>query len=253
MNTDKESKEQTMEEKAKIFDILKFTPCTYKIRLWGYGGEVVLGEIERKQFDYFRDNRINVGDYSFDYDYAEELKIPEDMRPFEPGAWHDCDNLMHVWGVSKGSGTLEIEDENGEVVYTRQLDDLDGTDVMLSCNDEVWLEMKGIGSTVFYNYSSEKGTFFEGDIELKMPFDPEKLCITTVEVEGDELVQTIEYDGEVIDNYGGDTSGKGSDPAFYLVTDKFKSERYADGYDVDENFDDGTPQWAPVQVIGKRV
>ena len=59
----------TQKEKEELMEILKFTPCTYKIQIWGYGGEVVLGEIERKQFDYFRDNRLNVSDYAYDWDY----------------------------------------------------------------------------------------------------------------------------------------------------------------------------------------
>ena len=102
----------TKAEKDKLVEVLKFTPRTYKIRLWGYGGEMVLGEITKKTWDYFREHRIDVSDYATDSDFGEELNIPKDCQPFYPGEWHDCDNLYHGWGVSKNAGTMEIEDEN---------------------------------------------------------------------------------------------------------------------------------------------
>lgn len=232
-------------EHEKLMEVLKFTPRTYKIQLWGYGGEVVLGEVDRKVWDYFRENRINFGDYAWDSGYGEELNIPEELRPFESGSWHDCDNLYHGWGVSKNAGTMQIFDEQEQVVYERELDSLDGTDVEVCCDEEAWIEMKGKGSVVFYNYSSEKGIFFEGEIFLNAPFDPEKLSISYDDVEGEELVTRVSYDNEDIDNFGGDTSGKGSDPALYLVNEDGETERYVDGSDVDENFDDGTPPMGP--------
>ena len=102
-----------MEEKAKIFDILKFEPCTYKVRLWGYGGEIVMGQIDKKVWDYFREHRIDVGDYACDSQYGEDLNVPEECQPFYPGEWSECDDMYHGWGVSRNAGTLEVEDENG--------------------------------------------------------------------------------------------------------------------------------------------
>ena len=59
-------------------------------------------------------------------------------------------------------------------------------------------------------YSAEKGTFFEGIIETVGEFDPKKLKIYTLEyLNGDDTVQSIEYDGNEVDNGGGDTNGKG--------------------------------------------
>ena len=31
----------TQEEQQKLIDTLKFTPRTYKIQMWGYGGEKI--------------------------------------------------------------------------------------------------------------------------------------------------------------------------------------------------------------------
>jgi hypothetical protein len=66
------------------------------------------------------------------------------------------------------------------------------------------------GDYVAQMYSAEKGTFFEGIIETIGEFDPKKLKIYTSEyLNGDDTVQSIEYNGKEIENAGGDTNGKG--------------------------------------------
>jgi hypothetical protein len=67
--------------------------------------------------------------------------------------------------------------------------------------------------------SNEKGTFFEGEIELRAPFDIEKLELYYDEVDGEEIVNGVYYDGEEIDNNGGSTDGKSSDFNMVMLTD----------------------------------
>ena len=47
----------TIKEQEQLMEVLKFTPRTYKIELWGYGGEYVMGTVERRIYDHFRQNR----------------------------------------------------------------------------------------------------------------------------------------------------------------------------------------------------
>jgi hypothetical protein len=59
-------------------------------------------------------------------------------------------------------------------------------------------------------YSSEKGTFFEGIVETIGAFDPKKLKVYTTEyLNGEDTVTGVEYEGNDIENDGGDTNGKG--------------------------------------------
>ena len=59
-------------------------------------------------------------------------------------------------------------------------------------------------------YSSEKGTFFDGTITTYGEFDPTKLTLATTEfLNGEDTITEVEYDGQTIDNDGGDTNGKG--------------------------------------------
>lgn len=239
----------TKEEKQELMDILKFTPCTYTIQLWGYGGEYVMGTVTREIYDYFKHRRLSVSDFAWDTDYAEENNIPEEMWPFEPGCWHDCDDMGHVNGVDRNSGTLQVCNENGETVYEISLESIDGCsedNPEMSCDDEVWIDSKDPGTIVFIGVSSEKGTFFEGEIELTQPFDSSNLLISYDEIDGNEIISTITYDGEDIDNNGGGTNGKSSDFGFYVAGSQKngKWERYKDMDDIEYELTD----WFPATI-----
>jgi hypothetical protein len=207
----------TNKQKEELMEILKFTPCTYKITMWGYGGEYVMGTVDRAIYDYFKHRRLDLSDFAWDSDYADHNNIPEEMWPFPPGSWYECDDMGHVHGVDRNSGTLQIEDEQGNTIVERSLETIDGCDIELSCNDEVWIDSKDPGTVVFIGSSGEKGTFFEGEINLKSPFNQEKLLICYDEFDGNEVVSSIEYDGEEIENWGANTNGKSSDFGFYIA------------------------------------
>ena len=236
----------TKKQKQELMEILKFTPRTYKITMWGYGGEYVMGTVDRKIYDYFKHRRLDLSDFAWDSDYAEENNIPEDMWPFPPGSGYECDDMGHVHGVDRDSGTLQIEDETGETIIERSLEDLDGCDIGLSCGDEVWVDSKEPGTVVFVGTSGEKGTFFEGEINLKQPFDQEKLIICYDDFDGSDVVCSVEYDGEDIENWGANTNGKSSDFGFYVAGSRKegKWERYKNMDDISYPM----TEWFPKKV-----
>jgi hypothetical protein len=220
----------TQEEQQLLIETLKFTPRTYKISMWGYGGEKVMGTVDRKVWDYCLENQVDLSDIAWgDEDRVEEMDLDIDMLPFPPGSWYECDDMAHTHGVSRNAGTLQIEDENGEVVFERSLEDCDGFEDSpeWSCFDEAWIGSKPAGTVVFVGCSNEKGTFFEGEINLTAPFDITKLTLQYDEIDGEELVNSVQYDGEDIDNWGGSTDGKSSDFGMYLVKDSNSWETYS--------------------------
>jgi hypothetical protein len=245
----------TLEQKEKLMEVLKFTPRTYKISMWGYGGEKVMGTVDRKIYDYFKYRRLDLMDFAWNSDYADENNIPEDMWPFPPGSWYECDNMGHAGGVSRNAGTLQIEDENGETVFEKSLEDISGyedsdnnPEPEWQCNEEVWIGSQPDGTVVFLGNSNEKGTFFEADIPLTAPFDIRKLTLGYDEIDGEEIVNYVEYDGEQIDNWGGNTDGKSSDFGFYIAgSNKLNNgswEKYS-------NMDDITyemTEWFPKKI-----
>jgi hypothetical protein len=222
--TKEELEAQHLEEQQKLIEVLKFTPRTYKISMWGYGGERVMGTVDKKIWDYCNDNQVDLQEIAWgDEDTVEEMGLDVDMMPFPPGSWYECDDMGHTNGVSRNAGTLQIDDENGNTIFEKSLDDITGGgcdgEPDWCCNDEVWAGSKPKGTVVFIGVSNEKGTFFEADLELRAPFDIEKLELHYEEFDGEEIVTSVVYDGEDIDNWGGSTDGKSSDMNMVLITD----------------------------------
>ena len=180
----------TKQEKQQLIDTLKFTPRTYKISMWGYGGEKVMGTVDPKSWDYCMKNRVDLMDLAWNYEYVEEHELDEDKLPFTPGSWYECDSMGHISGVSRNAGTMQITDENNNTVFEKSFDDCDGGEgsPQWSCQDEIWIGMREKGEVVFVGSSNEKGTFFEGEINLRAPFDIEKLELYYEEIDGEEII-----------------------------------------------------------------
>lgn len=225
----------TQQEKEQLIETLKFTPRTYTVSMWGYGGEKVMGTVDQEQYDYCMANQVNLDDIAWDSDAAEEMGLDESKLPFPPGSWYECDNMGHVSGVSRDAGTIQVLDENGETVFERRLEACDGMpgSPELCCNDEVWIGSRAKGEIVFVGSSNEKGTFFDGEIELTAPFDPEKLQLHYDDFDGEDIVNGLYYNDEEIDNSGGGTDGKSSDFVMVQVIDDHGSWKRYDPADTD--------------------
>jgi hypothetical protein len=236
-------------EHEKLMETLKFTPRTYKITLWGYGGEYIMGTVERKIYDYFRHRRLDLSDFAWDSDYADEHNIPEEMWPFPPGSYYDCDDICHEHGVDRNAGTVQIDDENGETIYQQSLENISGMgadgdepEPEWGGGEEYWIGMNPVGTVVFFGVSNEKGTFFEAELPLTAPFDITKLELGYDEIDGNDIVNSVKYNGEQIDNWGGDTNGKGSEFGLYLIKDSNTWEKYATMDDIDYEMTDWFPK-----------
>jgi hypothetical protein len=67
----------------------------------------------------------------------------------------------------------------------------------------------------------------EGEINLRAPFDIEKLELYYEEIDGEEIINCAYYDGEEIENWGGGTDGKSSDMNMVrIIDDQGNWERY---------------------------
>jgi len=222
---------QTVDEAhEQVMDALKESVRYYLVRVWGYGGEGVWGTLEKETIEYWthEDNKDRFEEYVFDPEnYVEEhdnmprhadflrLEDDEDHTP-----WYEFDNLLHGYGSAFYSSNITIEHVESEEYNANVIETIvDGEKL------EEWPEEAGVtvemgvheidtkGHThVLSCYSSEKGCFFEGVIAIRngKKFDPSKLTIYTMEYpNGDDMIESIVYDGVDIENNGGDTNGKG--------------------------------------------
>lgn len=212
----------TAEQKKELVETLKFTPRTYKLNIWGYGGEIAIGRLNETQYEFWKDkDESDVIGHCTSWDdedgseFEEEYgyKVPEEAKFCSDGAWYETEGALdHMSGCEFSDlNHIVVEDENGNEVWDQ------GLSWELEENHGVQLEQ---GETYasdwddvdyyFCFQSSEKGTFFSADLELKQPFDPSKLKIHTVDFEGWELVTGVDYDGVELEGFDGyDTTGKG--------------------------------------------
>ena len=72
MGNQTDVKEITAEE---LVAVLKFTPRTYKIRMWGYGGERVMGTTTQEVWDYCMEHQVDLSDIAWNSDAAEDMGL----------------------------------------------------------------------------------------------------------------------------------------------------------------------------------
>lgn len=200
----------TEQEKEELMQTLKFIPRKYRVELVGRGGEIVMGKVAEKVYDYFEENAVDIEEFAGDWD--GELAVPEEFHPFNPGDWHDCDNIAHETGVDMSSGEIVVFDETGAIVWTCDLDltQLEQQGVKASSSEEVYpADDLAAGDCYYIGQSIEKGLFFGGEFEIRAPFDPKLLELSYGDYDGWELCSSVAYNGEFIDSNDYDTSGKG--------------------------------------------
>lgn len=224
------AKKTKSEQHEELIETLKFTPRTYRVSLTGYGGEIVIGSVARETYEYFRDNEIDVEEYAgggWDWEEDEDHpEIPEEHRFVEPGNYYDCDDVAHESGCEfSDHNYITITDENGNEVLSCRLsyDELEKHGIEVEYSDEYMCsDRSDTENTVgFIGQSVEKGTFFDGDLDLTAPLDLTKLKIYVSDLEGWELISGVTYNDEDIEGMDGyDTRGKSMEMKFWDTGDE---------------------------------
>lgn len=229
----------TSEEKQETLDTLKGERY-YRIYLNGYGGEAAYININKETYDFWKPvveehgdgDLINyaVNDDPEDYDFEDIESVPpeadflSDKDDDYKYPWYEAPGeYVHQYGVEYGSARIVVEEVDSDDYMSNVIGDVvDGEDLaeyldgIMEANDwdidlvECDEDFGDEGDYTMQFYSSEKGCFFDGLITTYGEFDPKKLKITYTEYpNGEDVVSIVEYNGENIDNNGGDTNGKG--------------------------------------------
>jgi hypothetical protein len=228
----------TKKQKEELIATLKFTPRTYQMLIQGYGGECYAGRVDRKIYDYFKAQKIDMDEYASSYDEFEGM--PVDMQPFTPGSPFECDGLFHASGAELSDlNSIEVFDEKGNTHWecTAGVNDLEDKGVVVDEFGSTDLDDLEPGEVAFWGGQGEKGCFFDGEIYLKAPFDPAKLRIIYETCDGWSIINGVEYDGVEIDGSGGySTTGKWGEAKWVLGGDE---EVYLETVSVDDREDEG--------------
>jgi hypothetical protein len=231
----------TSEEKTELVETIK-GPRFYRLVINGYGGEGAYINISKEAYEFWNDVNDDYGDGDFvqylvnddpdEIEYEEIESVPpeadfltvkgEDYKQ----QWYEAEGeFCHQYGVEYGSAWMSIDEVDGadysaahitEVIENKTVSDLideigEETDWEVELHEggnDDWYEKQG--DYVAQMYSSEKGSFFDATIETVGEFDPKKLKFYITEYpNGEDCIDSVSYDGEELDNNGGDTNGKG--------------------------------------------
>jgi hypothetical protein len=175
----------------------------YTILITGYGSEITIGSVTDEQKEILSNEEKDLIDI-----------VNDDLEEF--GGYYEIDDQFHRWGAADVF-TITIKDENGDTLYEindndKSEYDTDDFELFENKCPEINEELD-----LLITVSTEKGVFFKGEIEIDDDFDITKLKITVdsdIEV-GEyyfgDIISGVYYNGEEIDNYGGDTNGKSFD------------------------------------------
>ena len=218
----------TSEENKELVETIKNPVRYYRVMLYGYGGESAYIGLNKEQFEYWQAKHEEDGDnelveYVLDDEGEQEIDDKYAFLKDEEGyisSWYEAPTeAVHQYGVDYYSARITVEEvESDDYMAPTKSTIIDGQDLpelVEQYEDEANLiEMDVVEAEqpdyVCQVWSAEKGTFFDGVIETNKAFDPKKLKFYTNEYwNGDDTVESVEYDGTEIDNAGGDTNGKG--------------------------------------------
>ena len=237
--------EVTDEMKQELVETFK-GPHYYRITVSGYGAETSYSKISKEAFEFWHKS-LEAGDSDAVHyvinaenqkpsEVAEDDEYENDIPPREAMIMHDEDDEVgmpwyetpnefdHVWGVSADSAYVTIEKVESDDYMAGFIEDIVEREDLFELANRIEEEhevesVKGLegggtyaekGDYVFQFQSVEKGTFFEGTIQTPGLIDLKKLTFIIDEApNGEDTLYSIEYDGEEVDNMGGDTNGKG--------------------------------------------
>lgn len=207
---------------GELIEALKAEKKRYDIHLNGYGGEVVLGSINQIQYEFWKD-RDDLSDHAYDFDNEIE-DLPPEAVIVENGSWHEQDDLAHESGCEFSNACwITVYDEDNNEVWSSALceDALEqaGVDTSGMHRGEFYVRYDSPQTQyVFMAQSIEKGTFGTYEIETHGKFDPRKLSLSTIDIEGWELVDGVSYESVELEDTGGySTTGKGSEYQVWKV------------------------------------
>lgn len=227
----------TTEEKQELVDTLS-GPRFYRVLIQGYGGESAYMTISKEAYDFWKEitdehgdsdlvnYMLNVGDGECDFDNIDELPDEADFLKDDDHhrSWYDSPTeFEHTYGAEYSSAHLTVEEVESEEFSTNRIAEVISATDITELNDSIGSETEGAVDLVKMDccsqspegyiaqmYSSEKGCFFDGLIETHGEFDIKKLKIHTTEyLNGEDTITLVTYDGVEVDNFGGDTIGKG--------------------------------------------
>lgn len=232
----------TVEQQEELIQAIKRPDRYYRITINGYGGESSYMSVSKQAHDFWKPvveehgdadlvhYMVSSEDDEYDFDYIDDVPDEAHFMIDEDGdarPWYEPpEEFEHTFGADYDSAMIEINEVDGEDYESTLLDTVLEHQEVAALADEIYensgeeyIEIQEYSCCdeapseyVAQMFSSEKGTFFDGVLHLTNgeQFDPAKLRLQVVEyLNGEDTIVGVTYNGNEVDNDGGDTTGKG--------------------------------------------
>ena len=188
----------------------------------GYGVETFAGTVEAATYQYFKDNYIDLEDYSNDAEWGDDnCQVPEEHN-FGGGGLYEVDNLWHVNGAYLTEDTqIELVNGSEDTIWSSNCDteSLESQGIKLICvsSQEDIFDSLDLKTVVMIGRIFQQGCTFENQLQDIENFDPNNLTIYYHEDESGRIIKKIEYDDTELENGDSSTSGSGSEYSWEVI------------------------------------
>jgi hypothetical protein len=201
----------------------------YRIAIWGYGSEILLGKATKPQYLFWNDEeQLTAAGFEEDEGaLAEYMLDPDEWDTTVPKMarfnkdWTELDDYLRIMGSTLDSATIQIDHASspewdamvGETVYDNTLINFKQTYKNGIKQTEFNLDdlVSEPNNYVFFGMSVEKGNFFTGIVSVDGDIDLSKLTFKATELpNSDNLVDIVMYDGREVENLNFETDRKGT-------------------------------------------
>lgn len=184
---------------------------TYTIEINGWGAEMVLGGITKEAYDYWsikdeEDGGLSNHLFWDPYEAVDGNEVTDDSDPRFLGNWYENDNIEHAYGAFCDKCVVTVLDEDDQEIW--QCDE-----PVIKSTSTINPDEQDVGHYIKI-WQAEKGNFFTAEIETDK-FDPDKLVFYASNIDGDSVIDSVEYDGQGLDTDDISTSGKSNGWEFY--------------------------------------
>jgi len=192
----------------------------YTIEIFSRGMDVGIGSITKEQYEYWSDRVEDLGDaLTQNYDY-EENETPVECQFDE--YYNEYSNVLYAWGPDMDYHEIKITDENGTEVYKGTAYDLihehDEDYESMYEGEEYFMSVQKNGYYVRW-CEGGKGCYFESEFETDQ-FDPKKLKFFNSETDYGDILSSVYYDGEGLENFAGDYDMKSFEVTLHNIEDE---------------------------------
>ena len=172
----------------------------YKVYISGHGAELTQGTLPI-------DTVLEINESLEKHDIELSRYIIDPAFTDEHFDWYEIDDNFHCTGAYLEASFITVEDEAGNEIYKEECCNLD----VSHCENvkELYPEDSKVGVVgILTCLDVQKGTFASGTINSK-EFNPELLSVTIRTLGDYDLIDSIHYNGSVIDDIDlGDTVSK---------------------------------------------